>query len=245
MMSVMTGIPVHENGAQDSLPEESPAPASLPSVIGRLPPALQASVARIAAAGRGPYGHTSIQIIFDLNLAIFEDIYRIGAEHADVCVLLYEIGIRRKDGARLNIGTVSSAVCRARIKAAAGRRNSKSGTKKTNRSRPARIEPTGEGRRTQIARSLLEEPQYETALSPSPTPEAPHFAIQRGSPYIPSSAPATSVDAENSHDIGRAASAPSTTQPPSPVARGSPANGNLANVRNAGDLLNKIRDNHD
>jgi hypothetical protein len=245
MILGIVGIPAHENGAQEDLAEDEPTSAGLPSVVRRLPSELQASVAQIAAAGRGPYGHTPTQEIFDRHQTTFEEIYRIGAQHADVCELLYEIGIRREDGARLDIGTVSSAVSRARTKAAAERRGSKTGKKRSKRSRLARVEPTGDGDMTQIPRSLPEEPEYETVLPPPPASETPPTAIQGGSPYILSKAPATSVDDGNPYDIERAASLPSTARPPSPVARGSPTNGNLANVRNAGALLNKIRENHD
>jgi hypothetical protein len=244
MILGIAGIPARENGTQEGLAEEQPTSASPPSGVGRLPSELQASVAQIAAAGRGPYGHTPTQEIFDRHLTTFEEIYHIGAQHADVCELLYEIGIRREDGARLDIGTVSSAVSRARTKAAAERRGSKTKKKRTKRSRLARVESTGDGEMAQIPRSLPQEPEYEI-LPPSPASETPPASIQGGSPCIPTKAPATSVDDGNPHDIERAASLPSTARPPIPAARRSATNGNLANVRNAGALLNKIRNNHD
>jgi hypothetical protein len=245
MILGIAGIPARENGAQEGLAEEGPTPASLPSVVCRLPSELQASVAQIAAAGRGPYGHTPTQEIFDRHLTTFEEIYRIGAQHADVCELLYETGIRREDGARLDIGTVSSALSRARTKAVAERRGSKTGKKTSKRSRLARVEPTGDGNMTQNPRSLPEEPEYEIVLPPPPAPETSHTAIQAGSPHILSKAPATGVDYGDPREFESAASLRPTARPPSPAARGSPTNGNLANVRNAGALLNKIRNNHD
>jgi hypothetical protein len=245
MILCIAGTPAHENGAQEGLADERPTPASLPSVVRRLPSALQASVAQIAAAGRGPYGHTPTQEIFNRHLTTFEEVYRVGAQHADVCELLYEIGIRREDGARLDIGTVSSALSRARTKAVAERRGSRTGKKRNKRSRLARVEPTGDGDMTQIPRSLPEEPEYETVLPPPPTPEPPHTAIQGGSSYIASKAPAAGVHYGDRRELKSTVSLRRTARPPSPVARGSPTNGNLANVRNAGALLNKIRENHD
>jgi hypothetical protein len=245
MILGIVGILAHENGTQEGLAEEGPTSASLPSVVRRLPSALQATVVQIAAAGRGPYGHTSIQDIFNLNLATFEEIYCLGAQHPDVCQLLYEINIRRKDGARLDVGTVSSALSRARLRAAAERRGSKTGKKRGKRAELARVATTEGGDMTQIQGSVPEQPEYETVLPPPPASETPPTAIQGGSPYILSKAPATDADYGNPHDIERAASLPSTARPPSPVARGSPTSGNLANVRDAGILLNKIRSNHE
>jgi hypothetical protein len=244
MILGIVGIPAHENGAQDGLPEEGSTAASLPPTVRHLPSALQATVVQIAAAGRGSYGHTSIQDIFNLNLTTFEEIYRLGAQHADVCELLYEIGIRREDGARLDIGTVSSAVSRARLKAVAERRGSKTGKKTSKRSRLARGATT-EGGMTRIQGTVPEESEGGTVLPLSQAHETPAITIQGGSSYIAPKAPATAVDDGNPPNIESATSLPPTAWSPSPTARGSPTSGNLANVRNAGDLLNKIRNNHD
>jgi hypothetical protein len=245
MILGIVGILAHEYGTQEDLAEEGPTSASLPSVVRRLPSALQATVVQIAAAGRGPYGHTSIQDIFNLNLATFEEIYCLGAQHPDVCQLLYEINIRRKDGARLDVGTVSSALSRARLRAAAERRGSKTGKKRGKRAELARVATTEGGDMTQIQGSVPEQPEYETVLPPPPASETPPTAIQGGSPYILSKAPATDADYGNPRDLESTASLPLTAWSPSPAARGSPTSGNLANVRNAGELLNKLRNNHD
>jgi hypothetical protein len=245
MILGIVGIPAHENGAQEGMADEGTTSSSLASAVGRLPSELQAAVAQIAAAGRGPYGHMPTQEIFDRHLTTFEEVYRLGAQHADVCELLYEIGIRREDGARLDIGTVSSGLSRARTKAVTERRGSNIGKKRSRRAKLARVLTTEGSYMTPIQDSVPEQPEYETVLPPRPASETPPTAIQGGSPYILSKAPATSADDGNPRSIERAASLPSTARPPSPVARGSPTNGNLANVRNAGALLNKLRNNHD
>jgi hypothetical protein len=224
---------------------EGPTSASLASVVGRLPSALQATVAQIAAAGRGLYGHTSIQEIFNLNLAVFEEIYRVGAQHPDVCQLLYEINIRRKDGAQLDIGTVSSALSRARLKAAAERRGSKTGEKRSKRAKLARAVTTESGDMTPIQGSVPEQPEYGIALSLPPAPQTLPAVDRDGSQNIRPTAPATDADYGNPRDLESTASLPLTAWSPSPAARGSPTSGNLANVRNAGELLNKLRNNHD
>ena len=244
MILGLAGIPTRENGSQSGLAEDGPTTASLPSVV-RLPSELQASVAQIAAAGRGPYGHTTTQDIFDRHLTTFEEIYRIGAQHPDVCELLFEIGIRREDGARLDIGTVSSALSRARLKAAAEHRGSKSGEKRSKRAKLARAVTTEAGDMTPIQGSVPEQPEDGIALSLPPAPQTLPSVDRGGSQDIRPTAPATDADYGNPQNIERAASLPSKARPPSPSARGSPTSGNLANVRNAGALLNKLRNNHD
>jgi hypothetical protein len=84
--------------------------------IAHLPTRLRDALAEIGAAGRGPFGNASTQHIFDTALPALEALYEIGAEHRDVADILAELGITDDRGRRLSMGTVSSAVYRARLK---------------------------------------------------------------------------------------------------------------------------------
>jgi hypothetical protein len=237
MILGITGIPARENGVQEGLAEDGPTTASLPSVE-RLPSELRAEVAQIAEAGRGPYGHTTTQAIFDRNLTTFEEIYRIGAQHPDVCQILYEIGIRGENGARLDIGTVSSALSRARLKAAATPGGSKTGKNKHSHPRVA----TAEEGATQIQFSVPAKPEGGTVLPPPPASE-PRPATDREISL--SKAHETDLDHANPRHREGAESLPPTAPPPIPMARGSPTRGNLANVHDAAILLNQLRNEND
>ncbi len=244
MILAGAGILTNDDCTVEAPTVELPVSAKPPSVVARLPPALQASVAKIAAAGRGPYGHTPTQKIFDLHLNTFEEIYRLGAQHSDVCQLLHEIGIRRKGNARLDVGTVSSALSRARLKAAE-RRDPKIGKKTTRHSTRARVSTTKERETTPIQHFLSEGPGDGTVLPAPLAPQTRPGANRDDFQSIAPKASATDADDGSSRGIEGAGSLPLTAQQPSPLARGSPPGGNLASVRNAGALLNKIRSNHD
>jgi hypothetical protein len=101
-------------GQTESRFHEAPLPASL----ARLPTDLQTELIALGVAGRGLFGHRDTQNIFDTNLPLFERLYSLGASHPDVAEILHAIGITRANGTPLGVGTVSSALSRARLAAA-------------------------------------------------------------------------------------------------------------------------------
>jgi hypothetical protein len=88
--------------------------APLPAPLGRLPADLQAGLMALGGAGRGLFGHRNTQSIFSAHLPLLEHLYDLGASHRDVAEILHSVGITRPDGAPLDVGTVSSALSRAR-----------------------------------------------------------------------------------------------------------------------------------
>lgn len=108
-------VPPAERARQ--LENETTAPAD--DLLARLPSQLRGALAAIAAAVRGAFGRTTTQRILDGALPTLEELYAIGAEHRDVALVLHALGIRDARGQSLSIGTISSAIHRARLKRAA------------------------------------------------------------------------------------------------------------------------------
>jgi hypothetical protein len=89
------------------------------SYLERLPTEQRDVLIGVGRGARGLFGTAATQRIFDENLELFERLYRAGASHSIVSQILHDIGVRRDDGSPLPVGTVSSAVSRARLRAIA------------------------------------------------------------------------------------------------------------------------------
>jgi hypothetical protein len=85
-------------------------------LLARCPSPIRDALAAIADRGRGAFGHTTTQRIFDQALPTLEMLYAIGAVHRDIAQIFHALGIGDSRGRPLSIGTVSSAVNRARLK---------------------------------------------------------------------------------------------------------------------------------
>ena len=91
-----------------------------PSLLLRLPPHLAADLATIAATSKTALGDPRpVQWVVDRHLPRFEALIAAGVDHAHLSALLAEVGITDHLGRPLPIGTLSSAIHRARLKAAA------------------------------------------------------------------------------------------------------------------------------
>jgi hypothetical protein len=88
------------------------------SYLDRLPSELRDVLIVVGRSTRGLFGTAGTQRIFDENLELFERLYRAGANHWIVSQMLHDVGVRRDDGSPLPVGTVSSAISRARLRAA-------------------------------------------------------------------------------------------------------------------------------
>jgi hypothetical protein len=93
------------------------APASRKPFIDRLPGPQRDALIGIGRRARGLFGR-AFQRVFDENLPIFEYLVDQGATAAILAQLLAEVGIARDDGTALPEGTVTSALSRARERAA-------------------------------------------------------------------------------------------------------------------------------
>lgn len=87
-------------------------------LLDRLPPEPRQRLMQIGSEGRGVFGLTRFQSIFEGHLGLFEYLATAGATAVMIGQLLAEVGIAREDGTPLPPGTVSSALSRARERAA-------------------------------------------------------------------------------------------------------------------------------
>lgn len=93
----------------------TPAP-----LIARLPAPLQQRLRDLGNGARDLFGaQRETQAIFDASIALLDALIAGGADHGMLARLLAEVGVARPDGRPLSRGTVSSALCRARERAAA------------------------------------------------------------------------------------------------------------------------------
>jgi hypothetical protein len=202
----------------------------VPAVLVRLPADQQAEFVALGAAGRGLFGHRRTQSIFDANLPLFDQIYSLGASHRDVAEILHALGITRKDGAPLGIGTVSSALSRAR-RAAAPRPN-RSRAERPHRG-PRLAFPTGNANSAADkaipapGTSDMVTPLHASSVPDQPGPSA-HLADELWS-----------GEARHSPEPAGLFSEP-RGQSPSPRAMAGDDDG-LPAVRRAGELLNRLR----
>ncbi|WP_027547415.1 hypothetical protein [Bradyrhizobium sp. WSM2254] len=87
-------------------------------LLDRLPPEPRQRLLQIGSEGRGVFGAACFQSIFDAHFSLFEYLAAAGATAVMIGQLLAEAGIARSDGTPLPAGTVSSALSRARERAA-------------------------------------------------------------------------------------------------------------------------------
>jgi hypothetical protein len=87
-------------------------------LVDRLPPEPRERLLQIGREGRGIFGAARFQSIFETHLSLFEYLASAGATAVQVGHLLAAVGITRDDGTPLPAGTVSSALSRARERAA-------------------------------------------------------------------------------------------------------------------------------
>lgn len=87
-------------------------------LLDRLPPEPRQRLLQIGSDGRGVFGVACFQNIFDAHFSVFEYLATAGATAVMIGQLLAEVGIARPDGTPLPAGTVSSALSRARERAA-------------------------------------------------------------------------------------------------------------------------------
>ena len=112
----------------------TPAP-----LIARLPAPLQQRLRDLGNGARGLFGaQRETQAIFDASIALLDALIAGGAARACSARLLAEVGVARPDGRPLSRGTVSSALCRARERAAAAPAAARSRRKAR---RPADLRP--------------------------------------------------------------------------------------------------------
>jgi hypothetical protein len=95
-------------------------PTALVSLFDRLPAAAQQRLRALGQDACDLFGALrDYQYVFDRHTAFLEELGAGGATHEDIGVLLAAVGVHRADGAPLTRGTVSSALSRARERAAA------------------------------------------------------------------------------------------------------------------------------
>lgn len=87
-------------------------------LLDRLPSEPRQRLLLIGSEGRGVFGVARFQSIFEAHVSLFEYLAAAGATAVMIGQLLAEVGITRKDGTPLPPGTVSSALSRARERAA-------------------------------------------------------------------------------------------------------------------------------
>ncbi|UWU77913.1 hypothetical protein N2603_05475 [Bradyrhizobium huanghuaihaiense] len=87
-------------------------------LLDRLPPEPRQHLLLIGSEGRGVFGAACFQSIFEAHISLFEYLAAAGATAVMIGRLLAEVGVTRKDGTPLPPGTVSSALSRARERAA-------------------------------------------------------------------------------------------------------------------------------
>jgi hypothetical protein len=97
-------------------------PTAPVSLFDRLPAAAQQRLRALGQDACDLFGALrDYQYVFDRHTAFLEELGAGGATHEDIGVLLAAVGVHRADGAPLTRGTVSSALSRARERAAAQR----------------------------------------------------------------------------------------------------------------------------
>lgn len=95
----------------------APDPAAL---FARLPAETQDQLRAIAREARDPVGDPrDRQTIFDRHIDFLDALTMAGLRHGRLAAVLAAVGVHRGDGTPLPRGTVSSALCRARLHAAA------------------------------------------------------------------------------------------------------------------------------
>ncbi|UQR64594.1 hypothetical protein LRP30_04630 [Bradyrhizobium sp. C-145] len=87
-------------------------------LLDRLPPEPRQRLLQLGSEGRGVFGVACFQSIFEAHFSLFEYLATAGATAVMIGQLLAEAGITREDGTPLPAGTVSSALSRARERAA-------------------------------------------------------------------------------------------------------------------------------
>jgi hypothetical protein len=90
-------------------------PESDSSLLAQLPSETQERLREIGADHRTEFGkRRDVQQAFDRHIDFFDGLISRGADHKIIGKLLAEVGIARADGTPLPIGTISSALSRAR-----------------------------------------------------------------------------------------------------------------------------------
>ncbi|MGL3106933.1 hypothetical protein [Bradyrhizobium sp. BR 1432] len=87
-------------------------------LLDRLSPEPRQRLLQLGSEGRGVFGMACFQTIFEAHFDLFEYLAAAGATAVMIGQLLAEVGIVREDGTPLPPGTVSSALSRARERAA-------------------------------------------------------------------------------------------------------------------------------
>jgi hypothetical protein len=217
---------------------------ALPASLARLPADLQAALMQISSVGRGLFGHRDTQSIFGDNLEILEGLYKIGASHFDVSQLLHDVGITRADGELLSVGTVSSAMSRARR--AAAHERGRPGNRGRSSSGPRASVPPGAA---QSGAAIPGRAQPRSAASDVARP--PHAPADPEGPAAPSRG---SIDLRGGTSDRSDGDNPAS-QPVAPhfeaaahlaLARASPGDAdNSTRARAAARLLNQLRNDDD
>lgn len=89
------------------------------AILATLPEPVQARLRAIGSAHCTEFGTCRhYQIAFDENIDFLDDLIARGANHDIIRHLLAEVGVTRRDGSPLPLGTVSSALSRAHERAA-------------------------------------------------------------------------------------------------------------------------------
>jgi len=243
-----TPHPVASANVDDPVSEPDDAvsqssPLDLPPSLVRLPADLHAGLLQIRTIGRGPFGRRDTQAVFDDHLPTLERVYHAGASHLDVSQVLHDIGITRGDGRPLAVGTVSSAMSRARR--AAAPKPDRPSARGRSPSTLLASGPTGTGQRgtalqdrarpPEVAAGVAARPLRATAVTRRPEPLRDHDPLRRGS---------------DRSDVGNRpphAVTPRIEATISPTAaRGPPGDDdNSTSARAAGRLLNRLRNDDD
>ncbi len=98
-------------------------PVDPAALFGRLPVAVQERLQAVGEAARDPVGDArDHQNAFDRHVGFLDELADAGLTHDKLATLLAAVGVHRGDGRPLPRGTVSSALHRARLRAAAVQR---------------------------------------------------------------------------------------------------------------------------
>jgi len=144
------------------------------ALIDRLPQERRNELIMIGREALARFGYV-FQDVFDGHLALFDYLAARGATAVMIGRMLAEVGIAREDGTPLPAGTVSSALSRARERAA-------------RRPDATLHAPAASGMDMQVPAMAGREAGFPTPLperSASPPPAAPHLADIRPSPNSP------------------------------------------------------------
>jgi hypothetical protein len=89
------------------------------ALFARLPPATRDRLQAIGREARDPVGDArDYQNAFDRHVGFLDELVDAGLTHDKLAAVLAAVGIHRGDGTPLTRGTISSALCRARLRAA-------------------------------------------------------------------------------------------------------------------------------